>query len=183
MDMEETDWTVPIISSVEKESIAFVTGLKPGDIIIEINGTHVATDSYAKMRERILEHPSEVQLLVLDKTAFKYYQSENITVSGEMDGISYRRTPKYNIPTAAALADKFTSGNGLSDMTQKNLQELLDGLAQLAATMNKIVEFIDNTGKVIPLLFNNESRTFNDPIGILPLLSTAKCRKDCGREL
>jgi len=49
--------------------------------------------------------------------------------------------------------------------------------------MNKIVEFIDNTGKVIPLLFNYESRTFNDQIGILPLLSIAQCRKNCGREL
>jgi hypothetical protein len=85
------------IESVVKGSPAEAGGLKPNDVIIEINGDNIEYKSFFRLVEILKEafNQQEMELLVLGETDADWYRVRNITVNGNFPNIEYCETPYY----------------------------------------------------------------------------------------
>ena len=68
------------IKSVQRNSPAEQSGLKPGDRVVEINDINISNETFKEVVARIMAVPdnTKLKLVVLDQEAGKYYPNKNI---------------------------------------------------------------------------------------------------------
>jgi len=80
------------VAAVDEGGAASAAGLKPGDIIMEINSKQITFDD--NLSPLMRENPDSVMFLVVDEAAYNYHASKNICITGDMRHILYTRTPR-----------------------------------------------------------------------------------------
>lgn len=73
------------VSNIKKNSSAFICGLRDGDHIIEVNGTNIQNLTYETILNIIKMHMDhqDLELLVLDKKALRWYEKRNYPISSQ----------------------------------------------------------------------------------------------------
>jgi len=99
-----------------RKCVAQPHSLSQSNWIIEIDGINVFNNRNEEFKKKQPKDADEVQLLVLEESALKYYQSQNIDVSGEMDGIIYKRILKCAVDKAAPME---RNPNGIGSLARQ----------------------------------------------------------------
>ena len=88
-----------------KNSPAGICGLRHGDRIIEVNGRNVQKESYASVLSQIKDHTKQgdLELLVLDKKAMRWYEERNCPISIRTLPAIVRIRPIINIVNEEAI--------------------------------------------------------------------------------
>jgi len=77
----EKSRTGQYIGVVDADSPAERAGIKYGDRIIEVNGSNIKVDTHKQAVEKIKAVPNEVELLVVDAEADKYFAQKGTALS------------------------------------------------------------------------------------------------------
>jgi len=81
------DTRLQLIGKVDPGSPAEAAGLKPKDIIIEINGTNVTRESHKQIVERIKSSGESTTFLVVDQECKDYHDQHGNVISSSMPNV------------------------------------------------------------------------------------------------
>ncbi|XP_067665231.1 putative PDZ domain-containing protein PDZK1P1 [Haliotis asinina] len=83
------------IGKVESGSPAEVAGLRPGDLVVEVNGANVENEYQQQVVGRIANGPvpGQTTLLVVDPDTLRFFRGHDISVHGSMVDIERIETP------------------------------------------------------------------------------------------
>ena len=84
------------VGTIDMGSPAEVAQLRPGDRIVEVNGTNIGSENHQQVVQRIKAVPNETRLLVVDKEADDYYHERKIFVTSSMTNVEHHETPDVN---------------------------------------------------------------------------------------
>ncbi|CAL8330540.1 unnamed protein product [Lota lota] len=86
-----------LIRKIEPGSCAELSGLRPGDRVVEVNGENVEQETHHQVVDRIREVEHRTRLLVIDSETDEYLRSHNLPctedLAVEMGTFSPRSTP------------------------------------------------------------------------------------------
>ena len=80
----DTERSVTYIKKIDDGSPAKDSGLLEGDIVIEVNGVNIENQTHPEVVERMKARGDEMELLVVDREAYKYYKDKGITIRSSM---------------------------------------------------------------------------------------------------
>lgn len=80
--------TVQTISAVDKDSAAELGGLRVGDIVIEVNGENVESQSHMEVVNLIKKKSGETTLLVCDKDTLAYLKEKERPCTADMANLT-----------------------------------------------------------------------------------------------
>jgi len=84
------------IGTVDPLSPAVAAHVRPGDRIIEVNGTNIGSENHQQVVQRIKAVADETTLLVVDQETDNYYKDLKMVVHGDMDNVDVFETPVTN---------------------------------------------------------------------------------------
>ena len=84
------------IGTVDPMSPAVAAHVRPGDRIIEVNGTNIGSENHQQVVQRIKAVADETTLLVVDQETDNYYKDLKMVVRGDMDNVDVLETPVTN---------------------------------------------------------------------------------------
>jgi len=84
------------IGTVDAQSPSVVANLRPGDRIVEVNGTNIGSENHQQVVQRIKAVPDETTLLVVDEETDNYYKELKVVVRGDMENVHVCETPMTN---------------------------------------------------------------------------------------
>ncbi|XP_014664750.1 PREDICTED: uncharacterized protein LOC106807044 isoform X4 [Priapulus caudatus] len=107
------------IGSVDADSPAETAGIMEGDRIIAVNGDNIEGESHMQVVQKIKFNPSETRLLVVDTTAFNFYQSRSLKISTSLRDVKYMETPVPRPDSRAA--NGHTAGQDIEQATERQI--------------------------------------------------------------
>ncbi|XP_041367438.1 Na(+)/H(+) exchange regulatory cofactor NHE-RF1-like isoform X2 [Gigantopelta aegis] len=87
------------IGKVDEDSPAAAAGLKPGDRIVEVEGTNIGNENHQQVVGRIKAAGEEVQMLVVDSETDQHYKDIKKVVKGDLEEVVYIVTPSRGAET------------------------------------------------------------------------------------
>lgn len=90
------------IGNVDPESPAVAANLRPGDRIVQVNGTNIGSENHQQVVQRIKAVPDETKLLVVDQDADNYYKEQGMVVPTDMYSVDVYEAPVTNPFTTPA---------------------------------------------------------------------------------
>lgn len=109
------------IGNVDPESPAVAANLRPGDRIVQVNGTNIGSENHQQVVQRIKAVPDETKLLVVDQDADNYYKEQGMVVPTDMYSVDVYEAPVTNPfttpapETEASLNAMTISDTGIDD--------------------------------------------------------------------
>ncbi|KAF8565415.1 hypothetical protein P879_09283 [Paragonimus westermani] len=82
------------IGEVDPVSPAHAAGVRENDVLIEVNGVNVLSESHTTVVSRIKSNPDRVCLLVVDPESKKYFEKHCIVIDSYMEGLEKLRCPQ-----------------------------------------------------------------------------------------
>ncbi|XP_077508231.1 Na(+)/H(+) exchange regulatory cofactor NHE-RF1-like [Amblyomma americanum] len=105
--------SLPYVLAVEPGSPAEDAGLRPNDIIVEVNGKSLRGAVHQDVVQRVKAIPHEARLLVVDCDTAAWYEEHGIDVRGDLPNI-IRISNANASPSKAGKARKKSSSSGSS---------------------------------------------------------------------
>jgi len=84
------------IGNVDPDSPAVAAALRPGDRIVQVNGTSIGSENHQQVVQRIKAVPGETKLLVVDQEADNYYKDRKMVVPSDMYSVDVCEAPATN---------------------------------------------------------------------------------------
>ena len=91
------------IGKVDDDSPASAAGLKPGDRIVEVEGTNIGNENHQQVVGRIKAAGEEVRLLVVDPATDQQYKDLKKVVKGDLEEVQYIVTPQREEKTEGKI--------------------------------------------------------------------------------
>lgn len=84
------------IGNVDPDSPAVAANLRPGDRIVQVNGTSIGSENHQQVVQRIKAVPDETKLLVVDQETDDYYKERKMVVPSDMYSVDVCEAPVTN---------------------------------------------------------------------------------------
>ncbi|KAF5399095.1 hypothetical protein PHET_07979 [Paragonimus heterotremus] len=114
------------IGEVDPESPAYAAGVRENDVLIEVNGVNVLSESHTAVVGRIKSNPDRVCLLVVDPESKKYFEKHCIVIDSYMEGLQKLRCPQ-------SRHGKVDEHNDINDVNGTDIRQRVRNLCSVQA--------------------------------------------------
>ncbi|KAF7232696.1 hypothetical protein EG68_09854 [Paragonimus skrjabini miyazakii] len=114
------------IGEVDPASPAYAAGVRENDVLIEVNGVNVLSESHTAVVSRIKSNPDRVCLLVVDPESKKYFEKHCIVIDSYMEGLQ-----KFCCPQSRH--GKADEHNDINDVNGAEIRQRVRNLCSVQA--------------------------------------------------
>ncbi|KAA3674870.1 uncharacterized protein DEA37_0014626 [Paragonimus westermani] len=127
------------IGEVDPVSPAHAAGVRENDVLIEVNGVNVLSESHTSVVSRIKSNPDRVCLLVVDPESKKYFEKHCIVIDSYMEGLEKLCCPQ-------SRHGKEDEHNDINTATEAKIRQRIRSLCSIQAedaVLNAHTEVMD----------------------------------------